>query len=197
MAGAPQRPMVRTSSGGVKADAVTVGLPFHVVGAGPVAADDRAGRRMYDGTPHRLQGSSMPATPFRPDIPIDRTSGTPLYSQIAEALATLILDGALEPGTRLEDEVSMARRLEVSRPTARQALQRLVDRGLISRRRGAGGVSLYAPLYRLFNERKRTALHSLAHRDCACDTPATVVLMEFKGDFLNRHTILHTYPFIT
>ena len=80
----------------------------------------------------------MPATPFRPDIPIDRTSGTPLYSQIAEALATLILDGALEPGTRLEDEVSMARRLEVSRPTARQALQRLVDRGLISRRRGAG-----------------------------------------------------------
>ena len=82
----------------------------------------------------------MPATPFRPDIPIDRTSGTPLYSQIAEALATLILDGALEPGTRLEDEVSMARRLKVSRPTARQALQRLVDRGLISRRRGAGTV---------------------------------------------------------
>lgn len=82
----------------------------------------------------------MPATPFRPDIPIDRTSGTPLYSQIAQALATLILDGALEPGTRLEDEVSMARRLEVSRPTARQALQRLVDRGLISRRRGAGTV---------------------------------------------------------
>ena len=82
----------------------------------------------------------MPATPFRPDIPIDRTSGTPLYSQIAQALAALILDGALEPGTRLEDEVSMARRLEVSRPTARQALQRLVDRGLISRRRGAGTV---------------------------------------------------------
>lgn len=87
----------------------------------------------------------MPTTPFRPNIPIDRTSGTPLYSQIAEALAALILDGALEPGTRLEDEVSMARRLEVSRPTARQALQRLVDRGLISRRRGAGTVVTSPP----------------------------------------------------
>ena len=82
----------------------------------------------------------MSTTPFHPKITVDRTSDVPLYSQIAEALATLILDGILAPGTRIEDEVSMARRLEVSRPTARQALQRLVDRGLISRRRGAGTV---------------------------------------------------------
>ena len=82
----------------------------------------------------------MPTTPFQPDIAIDRASDVPLYSQIAEALAALILDGTLAPGTRIEDEVSMARRLEVSRPTTRQALQRLVDRGLISRRRGAGTV---------------------------------------------------------
>ncbi|EGQ74320.1 GntR family transcriptional regulator [Actinomyces sp. oral taxon 448] len=82
----------------------------------------------------------MSTTPFHPKITVDRTSDVPLYSQIAEALATLILDGTLAPGTRIEDEVSMARRLEVSRPTARQALQRLVDRGLISRRRGAGTV---------------------------------------------------------
>ena len=82
----------------------------------------------------------MPTTPFQPDIAIDRTNEVPLYSQIAEALAALILDGTLTPGTRIEDEVSMARRLEVSRPTTRQALQRLVDRGLISRRRGAGTV---------------------------------------------------------
>ena len=82
----------------------------------------------------------MPITSFQPNIAIDRTSDVPLYSQIAEALAALILDGTLAPGTRIEDEVSMARRLEVSRPTTRQALQRLVDRGLISRRRGAGTV---------------------------------------------------------
>ncbi|CAM3082717.1 GntR family transcriptional regulator [Actinomyces slackii] len=77
-------------------------------------------------------------TPFALDITIDRSSSTPLHMQISEPLAALILDGTLAPGTRLEDELSMAKRLRVSRPTARQALQALVDRGLLTRRRGAG-----------------------------------------------------------
>lgn len=78
--------------------------------------------------------------PYRLDVRIDRSSPTPLHVQISTPLAELILDGTLPPGTRLEDEVSMAKRLKVSRPTARQALQHLVDRGLLSRRRGAGTV---------------------------------------------------------
>lgn len=82
----------------------------------------------------------MTGSPYQLDLTIDRTSKTPLHSQISDPLATLILDGTLPPGTRLEDEVSMAQRLKVSRPTARQALQRLADRGLVSRRRGAGTV---------------------------------------------------------
>lgn len=77
-------------------------------------------------------------TPFQLQVTVDRNSPTPLHMQISEPLAQLILDGTLEPGTRLEDEVSMAQRLQVSRPTARQALQRLADRGLVARRRGAG-----------------------------------------------------------
>ncbi|QPL04907.1 MULTISPECIES: GntR family transcriptional regulator [Actinomyces] len=84
-----------------------------------------------------------PATlsvPYRLEVTIDRSSPTPLHAQISTPLAGLILDGTLAPGTRLEDEVSMAKRLKVSRPTARQALQHLVDRGLLSRRRGAGTV---------------------------------------------------------
>ena len=82
----------------------------------------------------------MPQPPFWLEVTVDRTSPTPLHMQISEPLAELVLDGTLEPGTRLEDEVSMAKRLNVSRPTARQALQRLADRGLVSRRRGAGTV---------------------------------------------------------
>ncbi|QHO91581.1 GntR family transcriptional regulator [Actinomyces sp. 432] len=82
----------------------------------------------------------MSDTPFQPEITIDRSSELPLYAQIAEALGTLILEGELAPGTRIEDEVSMAKRLQVSRPTARQAMQSLADRGLVSRRRGAGTV---------------------------------------------------------
>ena len=78
--------------------------------------------------------------PFALDITIDRESKTPLHTQISEPLAALILDGTLPAGSRLEDELSMAKRLKVSRPTARQALQYLVDRGLVKRRRGVGTI---------------------------------------------------------
>lgn len=81
----------------------------------------------------------MPSTaPYVADIVIDKTSSVPLHAQIAEPLARLIESGTIEPGTRLEDEVSMASRLDVSRPTARRALETLTNRGLIIRRRGAG-----------------------------------------------------------
>lgn len=79
-----------------------------------------------------------PDTPFVPAIRLDRDSAVPLYRQIAEPLEDAILSGALPPGHLIEDEVSMAHRLQVSRPTARRALQDLVGRGLLTRRRGAG-----------------------------------------------------------
>lgn len=75
---------------------------------------------------------------YTPDITIDRNSPVPLHAQIAEPLIRLIESGTLPPGTKLEDEVSMAERLQVSRPTARRALETLTNRGLIIRRRGAG-----------------------------------------------------------
>ncbi|HSO70337.1 MAG TPA: GntR family transcriptional regulator [Arachnia sp.] len=78
------------------------------------------------------------SAPYIAQIEIDRTSATPLHAQIAEPLARLIEDGTIEPGTRIEDEVSMAERLKVSRPTARRAMETLTNRGLIVRRRGAG-----------------------------------------------------------
>ena len=80
----------------------------------------------------------MSGEAFAPDITIDRNSPVPLYFQISEPIARLIVSRQLPTGTRIEDELSMARRLRVSRPTARQALQRLVDRGLVVRRRGIG-----------------------------------------------------------
>ncbi len=76
--------------------------------------------------------------PFIPEIVLDRESSDPLYRQISQPLEELILSGALQAGRLIEDEVSMAQRLNVSRPTARRALQDLVARGLLTRRRGAG-----------------------------------------------------------
>lgn len=76
--------------------------------------------------------------PYIADIELDRQSIVPLYQQIAEPLTKLIMSGAIEPGRLIEDEVSLAHRLEVSRPTTRRALQDLVNSGLLVRRRGVG-----------------------------------------------------------
>lgn len=75
---------------------------------------------------------------YVPNISIDHTSSRPLHAQISEPIAELIQSGELAPGTRIEDEVSMAKRLQVSRPTARRALETLVQLGLVTRRRGVG-----------------------------------------------------------
>ncbi|WUT01425.1 GntR family transcriptional regulator [Streptomyces sp. NBC_00708] len=71
-------------------------------------------------------------------ITIDRSSPVPLYFQFAQQLQHLIESGVLTPGTRLENEISLADRFGLSRPTMRQAMQHLVDKGLLSRKRGVG-----------------------------------------------------------
>ena len=71
---------------------------------------------------------------------VDRDSPIPLYFQIAESLKQQIEDGRLRPGDRLDNELDLTQRLGVSRPTVRQAVQRLVEQGLVVRRRGVGTV---------------------------------------------------------
>ncbi|VEI13423.1 GntR family transcriptional regulator [Trueperella bialowiezensis] len=86
---------------------------------------------------------------YEPDIDIDRTSPAPLHAQISAPIKRAILDGVIGPGTRIENEVSLAQRLKVSRPTARQALQTLVEAGLLHRRRGVGTVVAARPHHQL------------------------------------------------
>jgi DNA-binding GntR family transcriptional regulator len=71
-------------------------------------------------------------------IAVDRSSPVPLYFQVAEQFAAAIQQGDLAPGDRLDSEIQLADRLGLSRPTVRQAIQYLVDKGLIVRRRGVG-----------------------------------------------------------
>ncbi|MFX0577930.1 GntR family transcriptional regulator [Nocardia nepalensis] len=72
------------------------------------------------------------------DVAIDRTSPVPLYFQLAQGIENAILAGRLAPGDRIENELDLAKRLNLSRPTTRQAIQALVDKGLLMRRRGVG-----------------------------------------------------------
>ena len=76
--------------------------------------------------------------PFVVTISLDRASQTPLHLQVSKPITQMIRDGVLAPGQLLEDEVTLANRLHVSRPTVRRAFQDMVSAGLLSRRRGVG-----------------------------------------------------------
>ncbi|WGD38340.1 GntR family transcriptional regulator [Lysinibacter sp. HNR] len=69
---------------------------------------------------------------------LDRNGPIPLYYQVASRLEQAIHDGTIPAGSRLENEISLGERLGLSRPTIRRAIQELVEKGLLVRRRGVG-----------------------------------------------------------
>lgn len=71
-------------------------------------------------------------------VTVDPRSPVPLYFQVAQHLEQAIESGKIAPGERLDNEIQLARQLGLSRPTMRQALQYLVDKGLLVRKRGVG-----------------------------------------------------------
>jgi len=66
-------------------------------------------------------------------IAVQRLSDT-----IAHELERRILEGALKPGDRLQPERELAVELGVSRPSLREAIQKLVSKGLLHSRQGGG-----------------------------------------------------------
>jgi GntR family transcriptional regulator len=73
-------------------------------------------------------------------ISIDRTSPVPLYFQLAQHFESAIRSGTLKAGARLDNEVQLAERLGLSRPTVRAAFAYLSNKGLVVRKRGTGTV---------------------------------------------------------
>ncbi|WP_110687962.1 GntR family transcriptional regulator [Salinicola aestuarinus] len=72
------------------------------------------------------------------DLRLDPSHATPLYLQLAARLVDAIDGGQWQTGQALPSERALAQRVNVSRITARKALDRLVARGLIRRARGSG-----------------------------------------------------------
>lgn len=81
-------------------------------------------------------------------VELDRSSPVPLYYQLAQAIEAAIRDGELVPGDRFENELALAKRLALSRPTTRRAIQELVDKGLLVRKRGVGTQLVQSPVHR-------------------------------------------------
>lgn len=85
---------------------------------------------------------------FRPDA----TTASPLYAQLAQKLAQAIRNRDYLPDEALPSERVLAESLNLSRVTARKAIDRLVEQGLVVRRRGSGNYiapRLEQPLSRL------------------------------------------------
>jgi len=93
--------------------------------------------------------------------------------RVADAIATriekLILEGALRPGEKLASERELAQRLDVSRPSLREALEKLVDRGLLKPSRGGTSVAEFLlpvmmPLANLYRDHQNAAQDYLEFR---------------------------------
>ncbi len=61
-----------------------------------------------------------------------------LSDDIVSQLETMILEGTLKAGERLPAERALAERFGVSRPSLREAIQKLAARGLLVSRQGGG-----------------------------------------------------------
>lgn len=106
-----------------------------------------------------------------PEITLDRSSAVPLYSQVAEQFEAAILAGHILPGDKIQNEVALAQSLGLSRPTMRQAIQLLVDKGMLVRKRGVGTQVVHGTVRRSL---ELTSLYDdLVH---AGQQPRTVVL---------------------
>ncbi len=65
-------------------------------------------------------------------------SPIPLYRQLSDQLMGLIRSGRYAPGSRIPSEPQLAETYAVGRPTIRQAIDLLVRKGVLTRRRGSG-----------------------------------------------------------
>jgi GntR family transcriptional regulator, transcriptional repressor for pyruvate dehydrogenase complex len=88
-----------------------------------------------------------------------------LSDLIARQLEKLILEGVLRPGERLPPERELAKELDVSRPSLREALHKLESEGLLETRHGGGtfvknaiGDAITEPLVDLFQRHPEAGL---------------------------------------
>ncbi|HEY0274782.1 MAG TPA: GntR family transcriptional regulator, partial [Paenirhodobacter sp.] len=95
----------------------------------------------------------------------------PAAQVVASHIEALILEGSLVPGEQLRSERDLAAQLAVSRPTLRDGLKLLVDKGLLRPGSGRGlevaplGTSMTDPLIALLAAHGEVADDYLEFRD--------------------------------
>ena len=104
-------------------------------------------------------------------MPFQKVTPEKLSAAVTRQIEKLILRGILRPGERLPAERELAERLGVSRPSLREAVAELQDKGLLTTRAGAGiyvadvlGNAFSDALIRLFAEHDEAVFDYIAFR---------------------------------
>lgn len=101
---------------------------------------------------------------------IDRTSAVPLYHQLEDLIRRDIEQGGYEVGAMLPSESEICARYDVSRSVVRQALQHLVQEGIVRTERGRGSFVAEAKLSERFVQRTTGFYDDLTRMGLRVDT---------------------------
>ncbi len=104
-------------------------------------------------------------------MPFQKVQPEKLSSAVTSQIEKLILRGILRPGERLPSEREMSERMGVSRPSLREAVAELQEKGLLTTKAGAGiyvadvlGSAFSPALIRLFASHDEAVFDYLAFR---------------------------------
>ncbi|AWZ20399.1 pyruvate dehydrogenase complex repressor [Roseovarius sp. TM1035] len=104
-------------------------------------------------------------------MPFQKVTPEKLSTAVTRQIEKLVLQGILRPGERLPAERDLAEKLGVSRPSLREAVAELQDKGLLSARAGAGiyvadvlGSAFSDALIRLFAEHDEAVFDYIGFR---------------------------------
>lgn len=104
-------------------------------------------------------------------MPFQKVKPEKLSNAVIDQIELLILRGILRPGERLPSERELSERLGVSRPSLREAVSELQDRGLLMSKAGAGiyvtdvlGSAFSGALVQLFSNHDEAVFDYLSFR---------------------------------
>jgi DNA-binding transcriptional regulator YhcF (GntR family) len=123
--------------------------------------------------------------PREPKIRIDLALATPAYRQIVDEVRTLLVEGALAPGSRLPSVRRLAMELGVHFNTVGEAYRELANEGWLDLRQGRGATVLDrgkpepASPERLVEFRER--LRNLVTQMRAAGVPAPKIAAELRA----------------
>lgn len=121
-----------------------------------------------------------------------RESPTPLYFRLYTLLKNFILDGTFVQNMKLPTEKQLSDEFEISRITAKRALDELAEENLVKRHRGKGTYVIYhykptpesAPIEAMLQEIESIARHSnMVILDASIIIPPRQIRDEFGIDF--------------